>query len=1227
MYCSNIKRFVPLMVAALAVGVVAALVAALAGSGSTAYAQTSPGYQIFLPQISPGHTSQSTTRQLDADEPTPAPAIGDVNCNGVVDSVDALFILQYSVGMRSRAEQCPLQNASEQLNVALADINGDDIIDAVDALMIVQCVSGLENSYCDVTPPASPHNVALGKSATQSSTMYGSNAPTHAVDGHTPTEYSIRATTQTKSEPYAWWQVDLGAIYDLHSIEIAHFTEGICCTEQQGLFVLISAQPFDSIQFEQTIAQEGVRAYSYGDIMELDGTGRYLRLQLNSPNRHSLVLGEIQVMGQLADGQSEPAFRSTFALGAGAYSTGLIRTEAFENGGRTALLRVSRPMAVHEVRVPLLFEGSSDPTRASASGDDYRLIEENGSQMSGNQLTLLPGQFERRIVVEALADGLVEVPEALRVRLPEHPSYDIVADASTLQLTLRDAEPGITANSRLLFGEMVPENNAHTTATGLATIQLSNDNSFGIVNTSFTQLSSVQIAAHIHAELPDGSNPSIFDLPLDQVVDRRWDIEAEATLATDQDVLDALFAGNLYINVHSSLHDEGEIRATLLNTQASLVMQPIPDPEPMEVLSDDDLKRDVVRFLTQATFGPTPDSVDDMMARINAEGGDRIAAYNKWITDQISLTSPSMLDYFNASRDMYLNNDDGTVRGKFSNIANGITPGWFAASVYGKSQLRERVGFALSEIFVVSIEDGALGIRPWAAADYYDMLRGNAFGEYEDLLTDVSRHPAMGIYLSHLKNRMRTLADDGTVRFSPDENYAREVMQLFSIGLVKLHRDGTLKLSTEGLPTRTYDQDDITDLARVFTGWNFDSATIPQPNNFNWIMYDTTQTDHHPYLWTPMTMWEDNGKQPTDSNYVRYHDDGAKTVLGFDIPAGQSGEDDLEDVMSILSGHENTAPFISYRLIQRLVMSNPSRGYIHRVATTFEESNGDLGEVVRAILLDPEARNLGQTNRVTYGKMKEPLVHLTNVMRLVRPQTELTSTHNIAELVEFGLPATEVAKYESDMELVTLNYKRFGRDNMGFFQAPLQAPSVFNWFLPSYAPPGAIAGSGLVAPELQHATESNTVAYYNVFHRLFLGNGLLGETPEAGLGTPYVNTKYNKTKTHEWLGDIYISTLDEQAGDGIVAGNPAYTNPTSVRQAIAAMVDTVDLYVCAGRLQFNATGSLSNDPREIIITGIQDAWDNYDGTSNVGHVALARDERIKDALLLVSAAPPCMIQR
>jgi uncharacterized protein (DUF1800 family) len=353
---------------------------------------------------------------------------------------------------------------------------------------------------------------------------------------------------------------------------------------------------------------------------------------------------------------------------------------------------------------------------------------------------------------------------------------------------------------------------------------------------------------------------------------------------------------------------------------------------------------------------------------------------------------------------------------------------WFRNVVNGSDQLRQRVAFALSEIMVVS-QLGALQQAPYSVADYYDQLALNAFGNYRDLIEIVTLHPAMGVYLSMLGNQKPNPA----LSIRPDENYARELMQLFSIGLVELNLDGSVKTDSVGQPVPTYNQSVIEGFAHVFTGWNYAGAPAFQQAFLN----DNNQT-------VPMQL------------YPAFHDDGAKTLLrGVTVPAGQTGDQDLAMALDNIFNHPNVGPFIAIRLIQRLVTSNPSPGYVARVASVFNNNGsgvrGDLGAVVKAILLDSEARPA--MHMEIDGKIKEPLMRLTQLWRA------------------YG------ANSQSGVFPLFPAYIIFG-------QGPLQAPHVFNFFSPFYAPPGEIRNSGLVAPELQIATEYQNTFATNYFFLL-----------------------------------------------------------------------------------------------------------------------------------------------
>ncbi len=437
---------------------------------------------------------------------------------------------------------------------------------------------------------------------------------------------------------------------------------------------------------------------------------------------------------------------------------------------------------------------------------------------------------------------------------------------------------------------------------------------------------------------------------------------------------------------------------------------PPPPPPPIT-------KAEAFQFLNQTTFGATE------------ADADRVIAMRKeaWIDDQLTTPASLHLPHVQAiappppGMDFLLQADRVDI--------------WFRYALSGDDQLRQRVAFALSEIMVVS-QLGALDIAPYALADYYDVLVRNAFGNYRDLIEEVTLHPAMGVYLSMLGNRK----PDPARNIRPDENYAREIMQLFSIGLVELNSDGSTRLDAFGQAIPTYDQEVIENFAHVFTGWTWAGAAD----------FESARGTRQNQVF-PMELWEE------------FHDSGEKTLLGgVTLGAGQGGERDLSDALDNVFNHSNVGPFIAIRLIHRLVSSNPSPAYVSRVAAVFDNNGsgvrGDLGAVVRAILLDTEASPASRLE--TTGKIKEPLLRLTQLWRVYN--------------------ATSISgRYP-------FNFAYFV-----FGQGPLQATSVFNFFSPFYAPPGEILDSNLVAPELEIATEFlNTFVTNYMFAQIFGLNSL-----------------------------------------------------------------------------------------------------------------------------------------
>ncbi|EPM4323246.1 DUF1800 domain-containing protein [Vibrio vulnificus] len=411
-------------------------------------------------------------------------------------------------------------------------------------------------------------------------------------------------------------------------------------------------------------------------------------------------------------------------------------------------------------------------------------------------------------------------------------------------------------------------------------------------------------------------------------------------------------------------------------------------------------------LLYRATFGPTPNSYQQMAS----------VGYQSWLDQQFSMPPSFHLPLLQSY----------VIEGDTPTQSDRVAVWWHQAN-HAPDQLRQRVAFALSEIFVVSRYGASLNGRAQELTHYYDMLLEHAFGNYRDLLEAVTRHPVMGDYLSMMANQH---ADPQKNRF-PDENYAREVMQLFSIGLYQLNQDGT-PLLNNGALLPTYSQDDIENLARVFTGWH-----LADKSNGSWT---SKQGDWFQAM----------------APYADKHDSDEKVVMGERFPAGQSIEQDMAQAMAMLTNHANTGPFIARLLIQRLVTSNPSPQYVERVALAFNDNGkgirGDLKAVIQAILLDPEALN-GSTER-----LKEPLISMTNIYRALEAKS-----------------ADPTGRYHNS------NGTFFA-----FGQAPLSSPSVFNFFSPDYAPNAQMKEKGLVAPEFQILSWNN---FINISNQMWSATG------------------------------------------------------------------------------------------------------------------------------------------
>ncbi len=530
-----------------------------------------------------------------------------------------------------------------------------------------------------------------------------------------------------------------------------------------------------------------------------------------------------------------------------------------------------------------------------------------------------------------------------------------------------------------------------------------------------------------------------------------------------------------------------------------------------------------VRFLCQASFGPgtckynnTPTNEIDLVQNLGYAG---------WVDWQLNLATPPVLHGPMATSYYNLFYPGGT--NYFNTDYHQI--GWWTAAMGYKSPetnanynailrndydpLRQRIAWALSQIFVVSEIGSSLGLEARGLLHWYDdVLLGTAHGNYRQTLERVTYHPVMGHYLSHLRNRSATTNELGEVLTRPDENFAREILQLFSIGVYKLERNGTPVVDANGRLVETYSNDQITEFARVFTGLTLHNAAA----------FTSTAKGGYTNYMKAVDVEVLYGK----TNY--YHDFGPKTLLQESawntrsIPASTPGPNgaaaraDIAVALDNVATHPNVGPYLGRILIQRLTASNPSTAYIDHVASAFNDSNGaasggvrgDWRAVARAILLDPEARNWWQGTREHWGALREPLLRAAHLCKVFRAR-----------------PGADGYFFPKDY------LYRFG-------QEMLRAPSVFNFYQPDFMPPDEEAlnydytgdgqPDGLFGPEFQISTDVFMMQTLNTL-AANLSDGL-GAFPDRRLG--------------------YLDFSNELA----LAGNPD------------ALVRHLDLHLCAGKL-------------------------------------------------------------
>jgi len=563
---------------------------------------------------------------------------------------------------------------------------------------------------------------------------------------------------------------------------------------------------------------------------------------------------------------------------------------------------------------------------------------------------------------------------------------------------------------------------------------------------------------------------------------------------------------------------------------------------------------DAVRFLTQATFGATYDEITHL----------RDIGYQGWFNEQFTAPASTETQYLDwvASTfpDEYLSDDTRVEIWTINSVGTPDPSRGGYPNNAPTDQLRQRVAFALSELFVVSNSNGTLAYEPWALASFYDLLAADAFMNYRTLLEDVTKHPAMGIFLSMIMNQKA----DPDQNIHPDENYAREVMQLFSVGLTQLNIDGTPVLAG-GEPVPTYDQTTVRGFAAVFTGWDWNNTGCGD-NTYTCCMYNEEE-GWGTYFWCGPSNYNDPPWRLPMQPIEHYHDSTSDKQLlvypGVALPNGVlvhggDAQTELTAALDNIFHHPNVGPFVASSLIRRLITSNPTPQYVQRVATVFNNNGsgvrGDLRAVVKAILLDPEARYGQWQHPDTYGKLREPLLKVTQIWRAMEART---GNGRVSSLNVWPPLETEIG------------------------QAPMRSPTVFNFFRPDFQQPGEVEDRGLVSPEFQIMTDTMVVSTPNLLFS-------------------FIFCDYTGSDACWASDDPQTMQVYEDRDAAIAASNPTQ------------LVDDYNLLFMAGQM--------SPFMRNVIVTRLNQLTEDDYG-NDLGRV------RVQHALYLIMNSPEYSIQK
>ncbi|MGB7159168.1 MAG: DUF1800 family protein [Tepidisphaeraceae bacterium] len=670
----------------------------------------------------------------------------------------------------------------------------------------------------------------------------------------------------------------------------------------------------------------------------------------------------------------------------------------------------------------------------SATSSNPALIPANGFALGGSgttrTLSITPNAnvTGTAIVTVTVGDGLTSASDTLNVTVLPGP--------------------------KLFLAHMTPQGNASTSGSGTSTLLMDGDRKAATIRFSYSNLTGPITQHHVHGPAAVGQSGGIifdFDTATPEADGSfRWVFGD--TVYTAEQIAGFIEQGLTYINLHTSVYPNGEIRGQYgLAAGSQTFTKP---PPPPALPSGPPTAEDAARFLTQATFGPTIEDIGALQA----------SSFDAWLSTQFASQPPSSPNWYTAYasttytpssvfKSVYDRCTTSTATAD-ALASDRVTESWWKAALRGDDQLRQRVAFAYSQILVVSSVEDTIDVEPAGLASYHDMLADNAFVNFRVLLEDMTLHPIMGQYLNMRGNVKPSSSNNFK---APNENFAREILQLFSIGLNQLQPDGTLKLGPDGLPIPTYSQEVVEGFSHVFTGWREDATAVVIPTlDATGAVVDVSTKYIKPMLVNPAN-----------------HSTTAKLLLNnATIPSTTSqtvatANAELDAALDNIFNHPNVGPFICRQLIQRLVTSNPSPAYVYRVAHVFDgyrgsdpdgspsAPRGDMQAVIRAVLLDYEARTVDVINNPGFGHVREPLVRASAVIRAFHP--------------------TSVS-----------GHFKIGRTDNEFEQTPYRAITVFNFFEPGYVEPGELAAFGLVAPELQITNETTTM---NTLNFLYTGIG------------------------------------------------------------------------------------------------------------------------------------------